>query len=324
MEIYSVGDIAAAAGVPVSQVTGRVLRGGITTAGGYVGEADAVALVRSIVSGEAPPSDYPTFASVVVPTERRGVVGLMTSSALHVLVGTILLVTSFAWLTAATDESELKTEPASCADDAGSRRRRERRRSKGPAPARRANAKRRRRARCRARSEVRQPPRHRNRNQPKVEPPPPPVPVVQAPVVPKPADPVDKPGVLTPPPDPRPSNQGSGAGGGAGTGNGSGVGEGNGAGIGPGSGGGEGGGPYQPGAGIDPPSIQREVKALYTDDARRRGIEGDVVLEIVCGAMVPSATCDQAQPRSRAGSARDRRGAPVAVHAARLMAPQWT
>jgi len=59
------------------------------------------------------------------------------------------------------------------------------------------------------------------------------------------------------------------------------VGEGNGSGIGPGTGGGEGGGPYRPGAGIDPPSLQREVKALYTDDARRRGIEGDVVLEIV-------------------------------------------
>jgi TonB family protein len=104
---------------------------------------------------------------------------------------------------------------------------------------------------------------------------------VQAPVVPKPADPVDTPGVLTPPPDPRPPNQGSGTGGGAGTGNGAGVGQGNGSGIGPGSGGGEGGGPYRPGAGIDPPSLQREVKALYTDDARRQGIEGDVVLEIV-------------------------------------------
>jgi TonB family protein len=99
--------------------------------------------------------------------------------------------------------------------------------------------------------------------------------------VPKPADPVEAPGVLTPPPDPRPAPQGSGAGGGAGTGSGAGVGEGRGPGIGPGSGGGEGGGPYRPGAGIDPPSLQREVKALYTDEARRRGIEGDVVLEIV-------------------------------------------
>ena len=53
MEIYSVRDIAAATGVRVSQVTDRVLRSGVPTARGYVGEADAVALVRSIVAGEA-------------------------------------------------------------------------------------------------------------------------------------------------------------------------------------------------------------------------------------------------------------------------------
>ena len=87
--------------------------------------------------------------------------------------------------------------------------------------------------------------------------------------------------MLTAPADPRPANQGSGSGGGAGTGSGAGVGAGTGSGIGAGSGGGEGGGPYRPGAGIDPPSLEREVKALYTDEARRQGIEGDVVLEIV-------------------------------------------
>src|SRR5690606_15505091 len=59
------------------------------------------------------------------------------------------------------------------------------------------------------------------------------------------------------------------------------LGEGTGAGIGPGSGGGTGGGPYRPGSGIDPPSLLREVKPLYTDQARRQGVEGDVVLEIV-------------------------------------------
>jgi TonB family protein len=105
-------------------------------------------------------------------------------------------------------------------------------------------------------------------------------PVFVAPVVPVPADPVDAPGVLTPAPAAT-SSVGPGTGGGAGTGAGSGVGEGQGAGIGPGSGGGTGGGPYQPGSGISPPTLQREVKALYTDEARRRVIEGDVVLEIV-------------------------------------------
>jgi TonB family protein len=76
-------------------------------------------------------------------------------------------------------------------------------------------------------------------------------------------------------------SQGAGAGGGAGTGQGTGSGQGLGSGIGDGSGGGTGGGPYRPGSGIEPPRLLREVKAEYTDEARRRGITGDVVLEIV-------------------------------------------
>jgi TonB family protein len=76
-------------------------------------------------------------------------------------------------------------------------------------------------------------------------------------------------------------SQGAGVGGGAGTGQGTGSGEGLGSGIGEGSGGGTGGGPFRPGSGIEPPRLLREVKAEYTDDARRRAITGDVVLEIV-------------------------------------------
>ena len=77
------------------------------------------------------------------------------------------------------------------------------------------------------------------------------------------------------------NSQGSGTGGGAGTGHGTGNGEGLGSGIGDGSGGGTGGGPYRPGSGIEPPRLVREVKADYTDEARRRGITGEVLLEIV-------------------------------------------
>jgi periplasmic protein TonB len=76
-------------------------------------------------------------------------------------------------------------------------------------------------------------------------------------------------------------SQGAGVGGGAGTGQGTGSGEGLGSGIGDGSGGGTGGGPFRPGSGIEAPRLLREVKADYTEDARRRGITGDVVLEIV-------------------------------------------
>ena len=108
----------------------------------------------------------------------------------------------------------------------------------------------------------------------------PPAPAVQAPVKSIPADPIEVPGVATEAP-PAPPSRGPGNGGGVGSGSGQGIGSGDGGGIGPGSGGGTGGGPYQPGAGIDPPTLVREVRPSYTDAARRQAIEGDVVLEIV-------------------------------------------
>ena len=77
------------------------------------------------------------------------------------------------------------------------------------------------------------------------------------------------------------SSLGAGVGGGTGTGRGTGDGEGVGTGIGPGAGGGTGGGPYRAGSGVEPPRLLREVKAQYTDEARRRGITGNVLLEIV-------------------------------------------
>jgi TonB family protein len=76
-------------------------------------------------------------------------------------------------------------------------------------------------------------------------------------------------------------SRGSGRDGLAGTGGGGGVGQGEGDGIGEGDGGGTGGGPYRPGSGIEPPSLFREVKPDYSEEARRRSVEGDVVLEIV-------------------------------------------
>jgi TonB family protein len=107
-----------------------------------------------------------------------------------------------------------------------------------------------------------------------------PLPTVVAPIVVAPADTRNRVGVLAQT-TPENDSHGPGAGGGTGTGRGTGLGEGDGSGVGPGSGGGTGGGPYRPGSGIDPPRLLREVKADYTDDARQRGITGDVVLEIV-------------------------------------------
>jgi TonB family protein len=120
--------------------------------------------------------------------------------------------------------------------------------------------------------------------EPKPAPPPPlaaeTLPAVVAPIVTAPADTRNRVGVLEQTPVESESH-GRGVGGGAGSGSGTGLGPGDGSGIGPGSGGGTGGGPYRPGSGIEPPRLLREVRADYTEDARQRGIAGDVVLEIV-------------------------------------------
>ena len=82
--------------------------------------------------------------------------------------------------------------------------------------------------------------------------------------------------------DPVPSeSSGPGIDGGVGTGSGTGLDSGRGAGLGPGTGGGFGGGAYRPGSGISPPRLIHEERPRYTEDARQRGITGDVLLEII-------------------------------------------
>jgi protein TonB len=109
------------------------------------------------------------------------------------------------------------------------------------------------------------------------------LPTVVAPILVAPADARTRAGVMQETTAVTESH-GPGTGGGAGTGAGTGLGEGTGSGIGPGSGGGTGGGPYRPGSGIAPPRVLKEVKADYTEEARQRGLSGDVVMEIVVRA----------------------------------------
>jgi protein TonB len=123
------------------------------------------------------------------------------------------------------------------------------------------------------------------RPEPKPPEPPPPLeakqlPPVMAPIPTKKAEAQDREGVLAKAPETTPS-QGSGTGGGVGAGQGTGLGPGDGTGVGDGSGGGFGGGPFRPGSGVEPPRLLREVKADYTDEARRANIAGEVELEIV-------------------------------------------
>ena len=80
-------------------------------------------------------------------------------------------------------------------------------------------------------------------------------------------------------PSPGPGDRG-----GAGTGRDGGSGPGRGNGIGDGTGGGAGGGPYRPGSGVEPPRLLQEVKAIYTEEARRANITGDVLMEVVVRA----------------------------------------
>jgi TonB family protein len=62
---------------------------------------------------------------------------------------------------------------------------------------------------------------------------------------------------------------------------GAGIGEGAGPGAGDGSDGGAEGGPYHAGSDVSPPSIVREVKPDYTEEGRRRGLEGEVNVEVI-------------------------------------------
>ena len=105
-------------------------------------------------------------------------------------------------------------------------------------------------------------------------------PAVAAPVAEVAADTHEQAGTALPAP-PAPSSQGPGGEQGAGSNRGTGDGAGTGSGLGEGDGGGTGGGPYRPGSGIEPPRLLREVKAEYTEDARRRNIRGEVLLEVV-------------------------------------------
>jgi periplasmic protein TonB len=71
---------------------------------------------------------------------------------------------------------------------------------------------------------------------------------------------------------------------GAGSGREGGNGPGRGAGVGEGEDGGFGGGPYRPGSGVEPPRLLREVKAAYSEEARRANVIGDVLMEVVVRA----------------------------------------
>jgi TonB family protein len=303
-EVYSIREVAEAAGVSELQVRALVKRGEIRSVADvlpgladsrwqrFVPHLEAVRVVRAIRAGEGVAErDSSGVGRLLAPDSesRRTTVPLLLSTSLHGLVMAALLIISSLGLTSADEKTDvIENEappvrlvylalpgPGGGGGGGGLRmpkppakaQRQGPQKLSSPIPARRLPP------------PVTPPP-------PKPEPPPPPLeaktlPPVMAPVAPVAADTRNQEGVLREVPKETPPSQGPGSGGGAGTGQGTGLGEGNGSGIGPGEGGGTGGGPYRPGSGVDPPRLLKEVRADYTDEARRANVAGEVVLEIV-------------------------------------------
>lgn len=291
-DVYSAREIARAAGVRRRSVE-RLLRSGEipTIAGGsFVAFGDAVHAVRALATG-APMVALrrrELFAAPLESTRRAGV-PLALSSALHAgMLAAIVLVTTAGLRSAAVSPQPIADEkhktrmvflaipgPGGGGGGGGLLQR-----TPPPKAERKGH---------RAMSSPlprREPPKRLEVvSRPREEPKPAiveaePLPAIVAPVVAAPADVRDRSGVLD---EVRreAESRGPGQGGGVGSGNGTGIGEGDGSGIGPGSGGGTGGGPYRPGSGIQAPRLLQEVKPDYTEEARQRGVEGDVELEIV-------------------------------------------
>jgi protein TonB len=282
-ERYSLREIAAAADVPVELVSHLVDSEHVLVVDGCVRQRDAVALVRRL---RAVPGGGSLLAPLAPPPRRRGL-PLAASGTLHAAVIVVIVLASSLGLLNATDTEThvpptvtpptlvylITPGPGGGGGGGG---------LAVPAPPPRAERKA--PVPIRTSSPVPRPRPYRPPPRPVAQPvvtPSPTPPPVQAPVVPEPGDAREVAGTIEARPLPTPPSPGPGTGGGVGHGQGSGIGEGAGNGIGPGSGGGTGGGPFRPGTGIEPPQLLREVRPTYTDEARRRAIEGDVVLEIV-------------------------------------------
>lgn len=297
-DVYTAAEIAAAAGVSTREAALLIERAaGFTHPSALVSQPDAILVVRALRQGRR--SSVPALFAPSAPARHRTGLPVLASGGLHAAALAIVAALSAATLASPAVSAPPEFKPARMVFLA----------LPGPgggggggglkqaAPVARAQLK----GAAPVRSPV--PPRRTVRSEaprietPPTDPPPAPKPVEKpapppepvphadpsppaaAPVAPVAADPADRAG--TPDSTVVTGSRGSGVGGGTGTGSGSGIGEGDGAGLGPGSGGGTGGGPYRPGAGITPPSLLREVKPIYTEEARRRGVEGEVVVETV-------------------------------------------
>jgi periplasmic protein TonB len=306
-DVYTAQDIAAAAGVPERLVANLLSRGEIRSVatsmpGGqtvdpdlyrFVSHDEAVRAVRALAAGQPVALPVPPGTlgrELFGPPQaaaRPATMPLAVSSSLHgVVAATILLAGSLSAAATDTPTEVLKdpepvrlvflATPGPGGGGGGGGRR-----MKAPPP----KAERKGESSISSPLPVRKLPPPLEAKPRVVEPPPTPIdartlPPVMAPIATKPADTQDREGLMAKSEQTEPSS-GPGAGGGVGSGQGTGLGQGDGSGIGDGSGGGTGGGPYRPGSGVQPPRLLREVRAQYSDAARRANLEGEVELEIV-------------------------------------------
>lgn len=308
-EVFTAAEVARAAGVDVRLVRQLIASGEIPIVAGtnYIAGADALAAGRRL-RGEVrlkPDTTYPNapdpsfvgsgFSRTSHIPRRNGMPALASSIVHAIAIALVLWATAGPTETAPVDEWVPRQShlvfliapgPGGGGGGGGLR---------SPLPPRRVERKAAERPRPSVPEVTPKPVATTTRPETPKEPTPPAAPVpkpverapeplpsraIVAPVVNASADTRDREGVLE---ETRTASnsQGPGTGTGAGAGHGIGSGSGTGAGLGDGSGGGIGGGPYRPGSGIEPPRLLREVKAEYTDEARRRGITGEVLLEIV-------------------------------------------
>lgn len=293
VDVYSLREIAQAASVPVPRVEALIAEGTVTPialglGAGFFSPDQAIAAVRALRAdgGRSAAMLFDTQPEFVHASPR---LPIAVSSAIHAGIAATLILISTIGLPQAAESERVRLEPVTtrlvfiASPGPGGGGGGGGLRQKAPPPP----------ALRKGKSSLSSPVPIRKAPKPveaapRPEPPPPPpvvkpepLPPVVVPVASVAANEQDRPGVIDTPAPKDSTSRGPGSGGGAGTGQGTGLGSGDGTGIGDGSGGGMGGGPYRAGNGIKPPRLLREVKAGYTEDARVRNLEGEVVLEIV-------------------------------------------
>jgi TonB family protein len=288
-DIYSAREIALAAGVPEEEVRSELAGAGLDE--GYAPRDEAVRIGRlladrtgSTARARTPSSLFSMFSPTAKARRANGV-PLAVSSTLHAgFIAAAIFITGFSTPNAATPRLDEHAEPmrlvflATPGPGGGGGGGGLKQAAPPPKALREGVHK------ISSPLPKREPPKPIVAAPAPPDPPAPlksePMPTLIAPIVAVPADARTRVGALEQTTAQNDSH-GIGEGGGVGKGAGTGLGEGSGPGVGPGSGGGTGGGPYRPGSGIEAPRLLHEVKADYTEDARRQNVEGDVLLEIV-------------------------------------------